>query len=267
MRKGDIFLRPKGQGQGIMTCEFLLPYGRLNLASPTSEKREVIHETGLLEEEAVEIFEYGKNNDGYWNGAKLHQQVVNKALTIAEALYPGYSLLYLFNNSTSHSVYAKNALQVKDMNKRCGEKQPILRNGWFDQGRTRITQPMNFLNDKNQWVQKEIQKVLEERGLWLAKKLNLSCPKPKRFKCQVSTDCKVCIKGHKCDTCKVPRQCSSSNCSKSRRYNAYVHRKEICQCVSKKYCAVCTVWKGKFGDCEDLPPKCTTDGNNLFIKL
>ena len=50
------------------------------------------------------------------------------------------------------------------MNKGCGGKQPILRNGWFDQGGTRITQPMNFLNDKNQWVQKGIQKVLEEEG-------------------------------------------------------------------------------------------------------
>ena len=70
-RKGDTFLRPKGRGQGIMASEFLLPYGRLNLASLTFEEREAIHETGLLEEEAVENFEYGKNNDEYWDGAKL----------------------------------------------------------------------------------------------------------------------------------------------------------------------------------------------------
>ncbi len=89
-QKGNTFLRPKGRGQGIMVSEFILPYGRLNLASLTSEERETIRRTGLLEEEAVEIFEYGKNNDGYWDGAKLHQQVVNNALPIAEALYPGY---------------------------------------------------------------------------------------------------------------------------------------------------------------------------------
>ena len=47
-RKRDTFLRPKGQGQGIMTSEFLLPYGRLNLASLTTEKRkEVIQQTRL----------------------------------------------------------------------------------------------------------------------------------------------------------------------------------------------------------------------------
>ena len=67
--------------------------------------------------ESVEIFEYGKNNDGYWDGAKLHQQVVNKALPIAEALYLGYSLLFLFDNATNHSVYIKDILYVKNINK------------------------------------------------------------------------------------------------------------------------------------------------------
>ena len=77
-----------------MVSEFILPYGRLNLASLISEERETIWGTGLLEEEAVEIFEYEKNNDHYWDGAMLYQQVVNKALSIAKALYPGYSLLF-----------------------------------------------------------------------------------------------------------------------------------------------------------------------------
>ena len=150
-RKGDTFLRPKGQGQGIMTSDFLLPYGRLNFNSLTQEKREeIVCTTGLLETEAVEIFEYGKNNDGYWDGAKLHQQVVHKALPIAEAFYPGYFLLFLFDNATSHSVYAKDALQVQNMNKGSGRKQPILRDGWFDNGAGRITQSMNSFNDKNQ---------------------------------------------------------------------------------------------------------------------
>lgn len=123
-------MRPKRRGQGIMVSEFLLPFGRLNLSFLSLEKRqEVIKKAGLTHTEAVENFEYGKNNDGYWDGAKLHQQVVNKALPIAEALYPGYSLLFLFNNATSHSVYAKDALQVKDMNKGVGGQQPRLRNG------------------------------------------------------------------------------------------------------------------------------------------
>lgn len=43
--------------------------------------------------------------------------MINKALPIADAFYLSYSFLFLFDNTTSHSVYAKNVLQVKDMNK------------------------------------------------------------------------------------------------------------------------------------------------------
>ena len=46
--------------------------------------------------------------------------MVNKALFIAEALYLNYSPLFFFDNATSHSVYVKDVLQVKDMNKGTG---------------------------------------------------------------------------------------------------------------------------------------------------
>ena len=73
-REGDTFLRPKGRGQEIMTSDFLLSFGRINLASLFSQERKgVVEKCGLLETEAVEIFEYGKNNNGYWDGAKLHK--------------------------------------------------------------------------------------------------------------------------------------------------------------------------------------------------
>ena len=78
---------------------------------------------GLLETEVVEVFEYGKNNNGYWDRAKLYKQVVSKALRIAEVLYSRYSLLFLFNNATSHLFYAKNAFQVQEMNKSVKGKQ------------------------------------------------------------------------------------------------------------------------------------------------
>lgn len=57
---------------------------------------------GLLKIEVVKIFEYKKNNYGYWDEAKLYQQVVNQALSIAKVLYLGYLLFFLFNNATSH---------------------------------------------------------------------------------------------------------------------------------------------------------------------
>lgn len=68
----------------------------------------------------MEIFKYKKNNDRYQDRAKLHQQVVNKSLPIVKAIYPGYSLLFFFDNAINHFVYAKNALQVKDINKNAG---------------------------------------------------------------------------------------------------------------------------------------------------
>lgn len=263
--KGDTYLRPKGRGQGIMTSDFLLPFGRLNLASLDEKKREeVVEKARLVDTDAVEIFEYGKNNDGYWDGAKLHKQVVNKALPIAEALYPGYSLLFLFDNATSHSVYAKDALQAKEMNKSTGGRQAQLREGWFDRSGSRIAQPMNFQEPNGQRTQKGIQRVLEERDLWPTGGLNLECSKPKCFNCQVAADCKVCTKGHKCDLCKAPRIHSASDCSKNRKCDACADREKNCCCVSKKYCSTCAIKKGKCGDCEDLPPKCATDSKSFF---
>ena len=126
--KNHSILRPKGRGKGIMVSDFLLPWSQLNLLSlsDTDQNELVSSEIPL---EAVEYFEYGKNNDGYWKGENLLKQVVEKALPIAEALYPGYQLLFLFDNATSHSVFASDALQVDEMNKGSGGQQKFLRNG------------------------------------------------------------------------------------------------------------------------------------------
>lgn len=83
---------------------------------------------GLIIIKVVKIFEYGKNNNRYYNRVKLYKQVVEKALFIVEALYLRYSLYFLFDNTTSHSIYAKDIHQIKNMNERVGEKQLMLRN-------------------------------------------------------------------------------------------------------------------------------------------
>ncbi len=57
-----------------MVSKFILSYERLNLASLTLEKREeVIQQTGLTNTKIVKFFRYGKNNDRYWDRAKLHK--------------------------------------------------------------------------------------------------------------------------------------------------------------------------------------------------
>ena len=113
-----------------MTYKFFFLYGWLNLFSFSPKKGEEINEgTRLVETKALEIFEYGKNNDGYWDEAKLYNQVVTKALLIVQALYPRYSPLFLFDNTTSHSVNFKDILYVKGINKSPRGKQPVLQKG------------------------------------------------------------------------------------------------------------------------------------------
>lgn len=87
------------------------------------EKREkVIYQTRLQEIKVVRIFEYKKKNDGYWDITKLYKQEVNKILFITEVFYSKYSIFFLFNHIKNYSVYAKNALEVKNINKEYRKK-------------------------------------------------------------------------------------------------------------------------------------------------
>lgn len=47
-------------------------------------------------------------------------------MPIAEALYPGYKLLFTFDNATSYAIYAKNVLEVTYINKGLGDQQLFL---------------------------------------------------------------------------------------------------------------------------------------------
>lgn len=77
----------------------------------------------------------------------------------------------MFDNATSHAVYAKDALQVAHMNKGSGDQQTFLRAGWYKGVRGEIiTQEMCTLSEnpatsQSNRVQKGIQAILEERGL------------------------------------------------------------------------------------------------------
>lgn len=57
----------------ITVLEFLLPFEHLNLLSLSLNKRqEIIKKAGFTHKKVVEIFEYGKNSNGYWNRVKLY---------------------------------------------------------------------------------------------------------------------------------------------------------------------------------------------------
>lgn len=268
--ENNTFLRPKGKGKGIMVSDFLLPWSRLNLFSLPTARQEELQNSGVPLEAAV-LFEYGKEN-GYWDGKSLLRQAVDKALPIAEALYPGYSFLFLFDNATSHSVYADNALRASKMNKNDGGKQPFLRNGWFQKGEIKYCQEMFFIRQdpgtgNEVRIQKGIQRVLEERGAWPTAGLKLECPKPKCPSCQEIVSCKVCIKRVLCDSCMEPKV-HSSICGNGRDCDSCEQRKRRCKCVPKKCCPSCSSKKmGKCEECENLPPKCTSNSESRSLLL
>ena len=257
-----------------MVSDFLLPWSRLNVFSlPNELQLEKI--TSGLPAEAATYFEYGNNNERYWTRDHLLQQIVDKAFPIAETLYLGYELLFMFDNATSHSVYAKDALRVGNMNKNQSGQQSFLRPGWYItlNGETK-TQDMwvykdNAATGNAVQVQKRIQLVLEKRRLWLQKRLKLECDKPKCLSCEEMSSCNLCVRGQKCNSCKEEKKPHSGNCSKQRICDACNERKERCQCVQKKYCIRCKEKNTRKSceECEKLPPKCVSYGMYLTLKI
>jgi hypothetical protein len=262
------FLRPKGKGQGIMISDFLLPWARLNLLSLPKEKQDELATSGIPLEAAV-FFEYGKEA-GYWDGQGLVDQIKKKALPIAEALYPGYQFLFLFDNATSHSVYARDALRVVKMNKGTGGQQPLLRDGWYHDGDSFVMQQMydnkvDPITGAVEKVPKGIQKILEERKLWPSGDLRLECDPPRCDECQKRQNCKDCTKGTRCDSCRQ-KKAHSSPCTKKRICDNCVRRKDACRCIQKQVCAPCKK-RRKDGceQCEGLPPKCNSPSKFYFF--
>ena len=150
--------------------DFLLPWSQLNLCSlPLQQQKDLANSSVPFE--AATYFEYSKIEEGYWIGEHLLNQIKSKVLPIAEALYLGYELLFMFDNAISHAIYAKDVLQVAHMNKRPGGQQPFLRPNWYKltDGEI-ITQDMYLLSknpttSQSNKVQKRIQGILVERKL------------------------------------------------------------------------------------------------------
>lgn len=53
----------------------------------------------------------------YWAGEHLLDQIINKTLSIAQTIYPGYEMLLMFDNAISLSIYVKNSLYMAHINK------------------------------------------------------------------------------------------------------------------------------------------------------
>ncbi|KAI5839736.1 hypothetical protein DFP73DRAFT_598397 [Morchella snyderi] len=67
------------------------------------------------------------------------------AVNIFEAAYPGCQALFLFDNATSHSAFAEDALRVTRMNKGPGGEPVHVRDGyWFKDNGERVVQAMDY---------------------------------------------------------------------------------------------------------------------------
>ena len=137
-------LRKKGAGRGIHRSEF------------------ICNTIGWMKD-AGESLEYGKNYEGYWTGEMLAKQLKDKAIDVFEAAHaPGTLGVFIFDNSSGHSVYADDALVSSRMNVGPGGKNvPIMREGWYWVDGIRIAQQMV----SESGIPKGMKVVLQERGL------------------------------------------------------------------------------------------------------
>ncbi len=120
-----------------------------------------------IPKEACIVMYPGKNNDGWWKTDDLINQVVKRAIPIFEARFPGYQILFAFDNASSHSAFSPDALIAKHMNLNPGGKQPKMRKTYFGE---EIPQDMIFPLDYHIpelcGQPKGLKQVLKERGLW-----------------------------------------------------------------------------------------------------
>jgi len=159
---GEQPLRKKGNGRSIHVSEFLTDIcGCLAV----SDEMQVSDD---FPKEACIIMFPGKNNDGWWKADDLVNQVVERAIPIFEARFPGCQALFAFDNASSHATFSPDALIAKYMNLSPGGKQPKMRRTYF--GDERFQQDMIFPLDyhipKLRGQPKGLKQVLTERGLW-----------------------------------------------------------------------------------------------------
>ncbi|KAJ7637857.1 hypothetical protein B0H17DRAFT_1277772 [Mycena rosella] len=143
--KGENPIRKKGVGRGV-------------------HRNDIICSTFGHVVEAGQGIEYGKNHDGYWDGAQFIKQLEDRIIPAFERLHDRniYRACFLIDNSQGHCAYSEDALVVTRMNWRPGGKQASMRDGWFWFNGRKVPQQMVSSDGKP----KGMKMVLEERGLW-----------------------------------------------------------------------------------------------------
>ncbi|CAG8581990.1 15488_t:CDS:2 [Dentiscutata heterogama] len=103
-----------------------------------------------------------KNGDRWWNSDDLVNQVVEHAIPIFETRFPDAKALFVFDNATSHAVYADNTLVANNMNLSLGRKQAKMRNNI----KQNICFSMDYKIPELCEEPKGLREILKERKLW-----------------------------------------------------------------------------------------------------
>ena len=81
-----------------------------------------------LKKTAQVLLKYGVESEGYWNSNKFITQV-GDVIKIVKIKYPleFYDVFWFFDQSSGHTAFADDALNVKKMNVKPGGAQPKMR--------------------------------------------------------------------------------------------------------------------------------------------
>ncbi|RGB23169.1 hypothetical protein C1646_774911 [Rhizophagus diaphanus] len=154
--------RARTEGCVIYISDFICKIiGQLQL---NEEQKLSEAEVSILHEARI-IMNPGKNNNGWWTVEKLVEQIIQCAIPIFEVTHPNAIGIFAFDNSTSHSAFAPDALVASRMNVNPGGKQPKMRNTIFNGQVQYINFPDDYLDSALWEKPKGMKQILEERQL------------------------------------------------------------------------------------------------------
>ena len=97
---GENHIRKKGPGSSIMVSEFQCPcHGTMRIEGWLSRK----------------LFYAGGDREGWWTYKDMVEQLTDDAIPLFESLHPGFTAVFLFDNSSNHSAFAEDALVASRM--------------------------------------------------------------------------------------------------------------------------------------------------------
>ena len=166
-------LYPKGSGRSIMILQFLCQcHGAMEvtLTEELFEQYPSLSGTPGDVIETVKVIKPGKNADGYWTNKDLVDQLC-LTQTVFKFFHPDCIALFVFDNSQNHLAMGPDALIANRLNLKDGGKNvPHIRPGWYEKDGIFFQQEMQYEGSGkyaiNGRIQKGIQQILNERGLW-----------------------------------------------------------------------------------------------------